>query len=71
MRMTRRLAITYLGIGEFLREAGVLVVVFGILDHVVRDGGITSLQVGGAFGLGLLLLATGLIFDRATESKDE
>jgi hypothetical protein len=71
MNMTRRRAITYRGIGEFLREGGVLVAVFGILDHVVHDGSISSLQVGGAFGLGLILLTMGLSFDRSTEPEDE
>jgi hypothetical protein len=32
MKMSGRRAITYLGIGAFFRECGVLVAVFGILD---------------------------------------
>ena len=53
------------------REGGVLVAVFGILDHVVYEGAITSSQVCGAFGLAVVLLITGLIFERATEPRNE
>jgi hypothetical protein len=69
--MTARRVITYRGIGEFLRESGVLVAVFGVLDHVVHEGSITMLQMAGAFGTALLLLVMGLAFDRATEPEDE
>jgi hypothetical protein len=69
--MTRRRAATYRGIGEFLRECGALVAVFGVLDHVVHEGQVTNIQVAGAWGLGLVLLIAGLVFERSTEPKDE
>ncbi len=69
--MTRRLAITYRGIGEFFREGGVLVAVFGILDYVVRDGTISYVRIAEAFGLGVALLVVGLAFERSTEPRDE
>ena len=70
MKMTKKLAVTYRGIGEFFREAGVLVVVFGILDHVVHQGGVTRRQIVGACVSGVLLLIVGLVFDRSTESNE-
>jgi hypothetical protein len=69
--MKKRLAITYRGIAEFFREGGVLVAVFGILDHVVREGTISGVQVVEAFGLGVGLLVVGLAFDRSTEPENE
>jgi hypothetical protein len=71
MKMTRRLAVTYRGIGEFFREGGILVAVFGILDHVVHEGKIEATQVVGAVAFGVILLAVGLVFDRSTEPNDE
>jgi hypothetical protein len=71
VRMTRRRAVTYRGIGEFFREGGVLVTVFGILDHVVHQGTITQAQVAGAFGLGVVLLIVGLMFDTSAEEPEE
>ena len=70
MRMTRRRAVTYRGIGEFFREGGILVAVFGILDHVVHQGTVTRGQVTGAVGVGVIFLITGLIFDTSAEPEE-
>ena len=68
--MTKRRAVTYRGLGEFFREAGVLVAVFGILDHVVHQGTVTRIQIVGAFGFGVIFLVVGLIFDRSAEPTE-
>lgn len=44
-------------LGEFLREAAVLIVVFGFLDEFVRDGGVTvgySIAVLGLSGFSFM-----------------
>jgi hypothetical protein len=71
MKMTRRRAVTYRVIGEFFRECGALVAVFGVLDHVVHEGQVTKLQILGAWGVGLILLVCGLMFERSMEPKDQ
>jgi len=49
--------------GDFLREAGVLVCVFGVLDKVIAKAPVTAYWLSEALGLGLLLVGIGGIIE--------
>ena len=50
-------------LGEFLREAGVLVLVFGFLDLYVSDKSVTFWLAMGIFSVSGFLLASGILIE--------
>lgn len=58
--MTAKQEALYNGLGEFFREAAVLVVVFGNLDPIVHSGSVSTSWVLGTMSIALLLLFVGL-----------
>jgi hypothetical protein len=50
-------------LGEFLREAAVLVGVFGLLDEAVREGPTRSTWIGSTLAINGTLLAAGLLVE--------
>jgi hypothetical protein len=58
--------------GCFLREGGILVIVFGILDRLNRGGqdALSRPWVYGCFGVGVGALLTGMIFCLLGQQKE-
>jgi len=54
--------------GEFLREAAVLIAVFGILDKVLRNEGPTLAWTVAVLAVALILLVGGCILERRRQS---
>ena len=52
----------YAAIGDWFKEASVLVGVFGILDHLLRGTG-SSWWIPGALGISVALFVFGVNFD--------
>jgi hypothetical protein len=50
-------------LGEFLREAGVLVLVFGFLDLYMTDKPVTFWLAMGIFSVSGFLLASGILVE--------
>lgn len=50
-------------LGEFLREAGVLVLVFGFLDLYMTDKNVTFWLAMGIFSVSGFLLASGILIE--------
>lgn len=50
--------------GEFLREAGVLVGVFGFLDELIEDRPLRQIWLGGVVTVTLLLVLAGVALER-------
>jgi len=50
-------------LGEFLREAGVLVLVFGFLDLYMTDKTVTFWLAIGIFSVSGFLLASGILIE--------
>ena len=48
-------------VGEFLREAAVLVAVFGLLDRVVKDEDLTLAWAAAVSGCAIVLLLVGML----------
>jgi hypothetical protein len=51
--------------GEALRESGVLVLVFGLLDEAVGDRPLRVLWVGAILSIGVILFVLGLWIERS------
>jgi hypothetical protein len=54
-------------LGEFCREAAVLVLVFATLDRVIRSGGLTFWPLAAIIGVSGLFLAVGIAFEKWRE----
>jgi hypothetical protein len=52
----------YEAIGNWFKEASVLVGVFGILDHLIRNAA-SSWWIPGALGISIALFIVGVSFD--------
>jgi hypothetical protein len=52
----------YAAIGDWFKEASVLVGVFGILDHLIRNAA-SSWWIPGALGISVALFVVGVSFD--------
>jgi len=51
-------------IGDFFREAAVLVIVFAFLDKLIDPGSLTILWISGTIALSVFLLAVGIVVER-------
>jgi hypothetical protein len=51
-------------LGDVLREAGVLVLVFGLLDEAITDRPLRVWWVAATLGVAGALLASGMILER-------
>ncbi len=51
-------------IGEFLREAAVLVAVFAILDRLVAEETVTTAWLAGAWAIAGAALGAGMLIER-------
>jgi hypothetical protein len=51
-------------IGEFLREAAVLVAVFAILDRLVQGQAVTTTWLAGAWAIAAAALGAGMLIER-------
>lgn len=63
--------------GEVFREIGILVLVFGLLDHLISDGKLRTLAdvnlplVLGVFSVGLLSIFAGMALDLSLHNDEE